>query len=64
MRTPYGNKRVSVRDCRDKLIGVGYVVMTPEDRELRSIYCGLSFRGPGIRGTVPIYNNDKVTVID
>ena len=64
MKTPYGNKKVSVSSKAYEYVGRGYVTLAKEDLTLKAKYSGLVLVGPGINGSVPIYYDDKISVLD
>ena len=64
MRTPYGNKKVSVSSKAYEYIGCGYVTLAKEDLILKGKCSGLALVGPGINGSIPLYYDDKISVLD
>ena len=64
MRTPYGNKKVSVSNKAYKYLGSGYVTLAKENLTLKGKYSGLVLVGPGINRSVPLYYDDKISVLD
>ena len=64
MKTPYGNKKVSVSSKEYGYIGCGYVALAKEDLILKGKYSGLVLVGPGINRSVPLYYDDKISVFD
>lgn len=64
MKTPYGNKKVSVSSKAYGYVGWGYVTLAKEDLILKGKYSGLVLVGPSINGSVPLYYDDKISVLD
>ena len=64
MKTPYGNKKVSVSDKAHKYLGSGYIALAKEDLILEGKCSGLVLVGPGINGSIPLYYDDKISVLD
>ena len=63
MKTPYGNKKVSVSSKAYGYIGCGYVTLAKENLILKGKYSGLVLVGRRI-GSVPLYYDDKISVLD
>ena len=64
MKTPYGNKKVSVSNKAYKYLGSGYITLAKEDLILKGKYSGLALVGPCINGSIPLYYDDNIILIN